>query len=105
MFRSNDAASAQVGRRDVSRCSRWYTISACSDHSEWFSTVSRRLSVATSESDEGAGSDVRQHRKTYKESEWATETVLHVHDHLVSAIGSQKLPICHVFASLIFLSL
>jgi len=41
------AASAQMGRRDDSRCAGWFTISACSGHSGWFSTVARRLSVAT----------------------------------------------------------
>jgi len=42
---SMGAASAQMGRPDMSHCSGWSTISACSGHSRWFSTVSRRMSV------------------------------------------------------------
>jgi len=42
-----DAACAQMGWRDVCRCSRWFMISTCSSQSRWLSTVLRWLYSTT----------------------------------------------------------
>jgi len=66
------AASAQIGWRDVSRCSVWFMISARSGHSRWFSIVLRKLSLTTSWWRRGERCLPTQ---ATKESEWVAHTL------------------------------